>query len=167
MTGSITTLRRSLPQHGGNVSVSGLYARKDFRIGGLHLNHRVLLQFSTVQEVVPVPLASAYLSYFYEFNVVKNVLRLQIGLDGRYNTEYYAFGYNPATAQFYNQREKKLGNYPMIDVFVAAKWKRMRILAKMQHLNDNLFGDRNYFTVLHYPQNKRVFKMGFSWSFYD
>ena len=55
----------------------------------------------------------------------------------------------------------------MIDVFVAAKWKRMRILAKMQHLNDNLFGDRNYFTVLHYPQNKRVFKMGFSWSFYD
>ena len=159
---------QALPaQHGGNVSVSGLYARKDFRIGGLHLNHRVLLQFSTVQEVVPVPLASAYLSYFYEFNVVKNVLRLQIGLDGRYNTEYYAFGYNPATAQFYNQREKKLGNYPMIDVFVAAKWKRMRILAKMQHLNDNLFGDRNYFTVLHYPQNKRVFKMGFSWSFYD
>ena len=71
------------------------------------------------------------------------------------------------TAQFYTQREKKLGNYPMIDVFVAAKWKRMRILAKMQHLNDNLFGDRNYFTVLHYPQNKRVFKMGFSWSFYD
>ncbi len=159
---------QALPaQYDGVVSVSGLYAHKDFRIGGLHLNHRVLLQFSSVQEVVPVPLASAYLSYFFEFNIVKNVLRMQIGLDGRYNTKYYAFGYNPATAQFYNQREKELGNYPYVDLFVSAKWKRMRILVKMQHLNEDLFGTRDYFTVLHYPLNKRAFKLGFSWSFYD
>ncbi|MFR4025893.1 MAG: putative porin [Alistipes indistinctus] len=86
--------------------MSGLYAKKDFRIGGLHLNHRVLLQFSTVlRRLSPVPLASVYLSYFYEFNVVKGVLRLQIGLDGRYNTKYAGFGYNPAIGQFYNQRE--------------------------------------------------------------
>ena len=51
----------------------------------------------------------------------------------------------------------------MIDVFAAAKWKRMRILIKMQHLNENMFGDRNYFTVLHYPQNPRMFKLGVSW----
>lgn len=154
-------------QYGGTMTVSGLYAQKDFRFGGLHLNHRVLYQYSSAEEVVPVPAISAYLSYYFEFNVVKNVLRLQLGLDGRYNTSYYAFGYNPATAQFYNQREKKLGNYPMIDVFAAAKWKRMRILIKMQHLNENMFGDRNYFTVLHYPQNPRMFKLGVSWSFYD
>lgn len=154
-------------QHNGSVSVTGLYAQKDFRIGGLHLNHRVLLQFSSAQEVVPVPLASAYLSYFYEFNVVKGVLRLQLGLDGRYNTKYYAFGYNPAVGQFYNQREKELGNYPFVDFFVAAKWKRMRIFAKLQHLNEGLFGGRDSFTVLHYPLNKRVLKVGFSWSFYD
>lgn len=154
-------------QKAGSVNVSGLYARKDFRIGGLHLNNRVLLQFSSDQEVVPVPLASIYLSYYYEFQVVKNVLRLQLGIDGRYNTEYYAFGYNPSTAQFYNQREKKLGAYPLMDVFVAAKWKRMRILVKLQHLNDNLFGERNYFSVLHHPLNKRVLKLGLSWAFYD
>ncbi len=159
---------RSMPaQETGNVSVSGLYARKDFRLGGFHLNHRVLLQWSTSQEVIPVPLASAFLSYYFEFDVVKSVLRLQVGLDGRYNTPYYAFGYNPALSQFYNQREKEIGGYPMVDVFVNAKWKRMRILLKLEHLNDNLFGDRNYFTLLHYPQNKRVLKLGFSWSFYD
>ena len=154
-------------QRDGAITVSGLYLKKDFRIGGLHLNHRVLYQYSSAQEAVPVPTLSAYLSYYFEFNVVRDVLRLQIGLDGRYNTKYYAFGYNPATMQFYNQREKELGNYPMIDAFVAAKWKRMRILAKFQHLNEDLFGSRDYFTVLHYPQNKRMFKLGFSWSFYD
>ena len=154
-------------QHGGSVSVSGVYARKDFHLGGFQLNNRVLLQWSTAQEVVPVPLASVYLSWLFEFNVVRNVLRVQIGLDGRYNTKYYAFGYNPATAQFYNQREKELGNYPMIDAFVTAKWKRMRILVKLQHANQDLFGDRNYFTVLHYPLNGRMLKFGFSWTFYD
>lgn len=154
-------------QKTGSMSVMGLYAQKDFRLGGFHLNHQALLQFSSDQLVVPVPLASAYLSYFYEFHIVQGVLRLQLGVDGRINTKYYAFGYNPATAQFFNQREKELGGYPVLDLFAAAKWKRMRILAKMQHLNENLFGERNYFTVLHYPLNRRMFKVGISWTFYD
>ena len=154
-------------QYSGSVSVSGLYAKKDFRLGGFHLNHRVLLQWSSAQEVVPVPLASAFLSYYFEFNVVKDVLRIQLGIDGRYNTKYYAFGYNPALAQFYNQREKQLGNYVMLDAFLTAKWKRMRITVKLQHANENLFGERDYFTVLHYPLNMRQLRLGFSWNFYN
>lgn len=154
-------------QKSGSVNVTGVYAKKNLRFGGLNLNHRVLLQYSTDQDVVPVPTASAYLSYFFEFNVVRDVLRMQIGLDGRYFTEYYAFGYNPATGQFHTQNENKIGNYPYIDAFVAAKWKRMRITIKMQHLNENLSGDRNYFNVLHYPLNRRMLKFGFSWAFYD
>ena len=149
------------------VSVTGVYARKDFRIGGLHLNHRVLLQWSTDQQVVPVPLVSAYISYFFEFDAVRDVLRLQIGVDGRYNTKYYAFGYNPATGQFYNQRAQQIGGYPMLDVYIAAKWKRMRILLKVAHLSEDFFNTREYFQVLHYPLNKRVFKIGISWGFYD
>ncbi|MFI3266304.1 MAG: putative porin [Rikenellaceae bacterium] len=152
----------------GSVSVSGLYANKEVRIGGLHLNHRVLLQWSSNEQVVPVPLASAFVSYNYNFMAVKDVLSMQIGIDGKYNTKYYAFGYNPATAQFYNQREEMLGNYLMLDAYVSCKWKRMRILAKIQHFNENLFGfSRNYFTVLNYPDNVRMVKLGISWTFYD
>lgn len=154
-------------QSGDVVSVSGLYLRQDFRFAGVNLNHRVMLQWSTNQRVVPVPLFSAFLSYFYEFNVVKDVLRLQVGVDTRYNTKYYAKGYNPGTAQFFNQREKQLGDYVWMDLFVNAKWKRMRIFLKMQHINDDMFGTRNYFSVLHYPMNQRIFKIGFSWNFYD
>ncbi len=153
------------------VSITGMYLREDLpiRIGSssVNLNHRVMLQWSTNQKIVPVPMVAAYLSYFYEFNVVKNVLRLQIGVDGRYNTKYYAPGWNPGTGQFYNQREKQLGDYIWMDVFVNAKWKRMRILLKFEHLNYDMFGARNYFTVLHYPTNARVFKIGISWNFYD
>ena len=154
-------------QHAGTVSLTSLYARKDFRIKGLHLDHRALVQFSSNESVLPVPLLSAYLSYYYEFWVVRDVLRVQIGLDGRFNTAYYAPSYNPALSVFFNQREVKVGNYPYIDAFVSAKWKRMRILLKFQHLNQNLFGNGEYFQVARYPLNPRMFKFGISWSFYD
>lgn len=154
-------------QHSGAVSLTSLYARKDFRIAGVHLDHRALVQITSNESVLPVPLFSAYLSYYYEFWVVRDVLRVQIGLDGRFNTAYHAPSYNPALAVFYNQRDVKVGNYPYIDAFVSAKWKRMRILLKVQHLNQGLFGNGEYFQVAHYPLNPRMFKLGISWSFYD
>jgi hypothetical protein len=87
-------------RHSGNVSLTSLYARKDFRFAGVHLDHRALVQFTSNESVLPVPLFSAYLSYYYEFWVVRDVLRVQIGLDGRYNTEYHAPSYNPALSVF-------------------------------------------------------------------
>ena len=155
-------------QHSDAISLTSVYARKDFRIGGFHFDHRALLQWSTNQEVIPVPLLSAYLSYYYEFWVEKKkVLRMQFGVDGRFNTAYYAPSYNPALATFYNQREYELGNYPYLDVFLTAKWKRMRIFLKYQHLNYDLFGNNEYFTVAGYPLNPGMFKIGLSWGFYD
>lgn len=63
-----------IAQDNGSVSVTSVYARKDFRIAGLHLDHKVLLQWSTNHRVIPVPLVSAFLSYYYEFWAVRNVL---------------------------------------------------------------------------------------------
>ncbi len=149
------------------VSVTGVYLRKDFKIGGLNLGHRVLWQTSSDQEVIAVPTLSAFLSYYYEFWVVKDVLRLQMGIDGRYTTSYYMPSYNPALSTFYNQRDWEGGGYPYLDAYAAAKWKRMRILIKYQHLNDGLFGNNEYFSVAGYPLNPGLFKFGISWSFYD
>lgn len=154
-------------QHSGAVSLTSVYAQKNFTIKGLHLDHRVLVQLTSDREVVPVPLVSAFLSYYYEFWIKRDVLRVQIGLDGRFNTSYYAQGYNPALSVFYNQNEVKIGDYPYVDAFVSAKWKRMRILFKYQHLNKGLFGNGEAFQIARYPLNPGMFKLGISWAFYD
>lgn len=154
-------------QYGDALSVTGVFLQKDFRIGGLNLKNRVLLQWSSSQKVAPVPLVSANAMYYYEFNVVKNVLRMQIGVDAYYNTSYYGLGYNPSTMQFYNQQTTRTGEYIWMDAFVSGKWKRVRFLVKFQHLNYELFGGRNYFQVAHYPLNRRMLKLGISWNFYD
>ena len=156
-----------IQQESGAISMTSLYARKDFRLGGFHFDHRALMQWSSNQDVIPVPTVSAYLSYYYEFWVKSNVLRMQLGFDGKLNTKYYAPSYNPALASFYNQREYKIGNYPYIDAFVTAKWKRMRIFLKYQHANMGLFGNGQYMTAAGYAQNPGMFKMGISWGFYD
>ncbi|MDR2935921.1 MAG: putative porin, partial [Rikenellaceae bacterium] len=96
-------------QYSGTLSLSAIYLRKDFTAGVFHFNHRLLAQWSSDSEVAPVPLGSAYIAYYAEFNLVRNVLRMQLGVDGRCNTKYYAPGYMPATMQFYNQREVELG----------------------------------------------------------
>ncbi|MEG1649040.1 MAG: putative porin [Rikenellaceae bacterium] len=158
----------SLPaQFKDALSVTGIFLQKDFRLGGLNLKNRVLLQWSSSQKVAPVQLVSANAMYYYEFNVVKNVLRMQVGVDAYFNTSYYGFGYNPAIMQFYNQQTTKTGDYIWLDAFVSGKWKRVRFLVKMQHLNYELFGGRNYFQVAHYPLNRRMLKLGISWNFYD
>ncbi len=158
----------NVAQSGDLVSITGLYARKDFRpADGIHLDHRVLLQRSTDQTVIPLPLFSAFISYYYEFWVTENVLRMQIGADSRYTSSYYLPGYNPALSIFYNQREVEQGGYPYTDLYVTGKWKRMRIFFKYQHVNDGLFGNNSIFQVADYPLNPGMFKMGISWGFYD
>ncbi|MBQ0080711.1 MAG: putative porin [Alistipes sp.] len=154
-------------QSSSSVSVTSVYAQKNFTIKGLHLDHRFLVQLTSDERVVPLPLFSAFLSYYYEFWIKRDVLRLQIGADGRFNTAYKAPGYNPALSVFYNQDEVSIGKYPYIDLFLSAKWKRMRILIKYQHLNCGLFGNGDYFAVAKYPLNPGMFKIGLSWAFYD
>jgi len=83
-----------------------------------------------------------------------------------YNTKYYADAYNPALGVFHQQNEKKLGNYPYLDVFLNIKLKRTRFFLKYEHLNSGWIY-KNYFSALHYPRNEGMFKAGISWTFYD
>ena len=162
-------------QAAGTLSVTGAYLMKNFRIGILNLNHRVLFQKSSDEQVVSLPLVSGYASYFLDFMAVKDVLQMQIGVGGWYHTTYYAPGYNPALMQFHNQDFQsnaieapiKNGNYPYLEAFLTMKWKRMRVLAKFQNVGDDLIGRPNFFGAAHHPLNRRMFKLGFSWAFYD
>ncbi len=157
----------SLPeQFGSMVSVSSFFVRKDFEWKGINLQHKIVTQFTSDQKVAPVPLLALNLTYFYELPVVKNVLTIQVGVDGYFNTEYYGPGYNPALGQFYNQRETKLGNYPTLDIFMTGKWKKLRFILKMQNVSYGWF-DTNAFQVKDHPLNRSMFTFGFSWNFYD
>ncbi|NJK87075.1 MAG: putative porin [Bacteroidales bacterium] len=89
-----------------------------------------------------------------------------LGFDMYYNTKFHAPAYLPHIGSFFNQREKEIGNYPYVDIFLNVKLKRALFFFKFEHVNSGLF-DRNFFSALHYPRGQRMFKLGIAWNFYD
>lgn len=150
----------------GIESVTAVYLEQNFTLGGLHLDHKILFQYSSSDEIFPVPRLSGNISYYYAFRPIRNVLWVRVGLDCWANTPYYAQAYNPATMMFHNQQEVMLGNYPYANVFLTAKWKTMRIFVQYQHASENLLDNyKDSFSVPLYPYNRALIKYGICWYF--
>jgi len=88
-------------------------------------------------------------------------------VDARYQTLWYAPGFNPVTGTFYNQREEKYGNCPYFDVFLNMQWKQACIFLKMENAGQGWPSKQHdYFSAHHYIHPSRVLKFGIWWPFY-
>ncbi len=150
------------------MSVLSLAARKDFVLWNLlHLENRALFQLSSNEDVLPLPTLSLNLRYYLEFNVKQDVMKLQLGVDGLWNTAWYSPAWNPALGVFKNQNEIKYNNGPYLDAFINAQWKRACIFIKLENAAMGVWPDRpNYFSAHHYINTTRTVKFGIWWPFY-
>jgi hypothetical protein len=153
-------------QYSDVIPVMSIAAHKDFRLWRFHFRNVAKYQVSGNENILPLPAISLYQSTWFEQTLIRGMMTLQIGFDARYTTAYYGYAYQPATSQFYLQNERKLGNYPYLDAFVNVKHKRARLFFKTEHFNADWLAPE-YFSVLHYPGNHRVYKFGLSWTFYN
>ncbi|MDD4109356.1 MAG: putative porin [Prolixibacteraceae bacterium] len=152
-------------QDDGQILVLSAFVDKDFNYRNLHFRTRLLWQKASNEEIIHLPDFSTFISAYYKF-VISKVLYTQIGLDTRYNTSYYADAYDPSTGMFHLQKDLEIGGYPYLDAYVSLRLKRTRLFFKMINLGTE-FIDKAYFTVPHYPMNRRTFRFGVNWSFYD
>jgi len=153
-------------QHGDVIPVLNVRFKKDFSLWRFGFRNITEYQVSGNKNVLPLPDLSIYQSVWFEHSLIQDMLNFQIGFDVWFSTLYSGYAYQPAFSGFHLQNERKLGNYPYLDVFINIKHKRLRIFFKGEHLNAG-FIDPEYFTVLHYPRNQQMFKLGLSWSFYN
>lgn len=155
-------------QHEAPMSVISATLHKDFVIWKFHLDNRLSLQFSSDQAAVPVPLLALNLRYYFQFNVVKNILQMQIGANALFNTAWKMPGFNPNLGVFFNQNKETYGNCPYIDVFVNMQWKRACIFIKLENANQGWPKDygKDYFSAHQYIHTQRVVKFGIYWPFY-
>ncbi|MDR2125385.1 MAG: putative porin [Prevotellaceae bacterium] len=154
-------------QYSGNLSVTSVFVKKNFKLWLFHFDNEILMQISGNDKILPLPKISAHASWYLQASLVKSVLTAQIGLDVRYNTSYYAYAYNPALGDFHVQEEKKTGNFPYTEAFANFKWKRTVIFVKMTNVFKNSFGSE-YFSALHYPRNNAtLLRLGVTWHFFN
>ena len=149
------------------MSVLSAALNKDIALGVLHLDNRVLFQVSSNQEVVPLPQLAVNSRVYFQFNISRGTLKLQLGGDVWYNTKFYSPGWNPAVGVFYNQRKEQYHNGPVIDAFVNAQWKRACIFVKVENIGQGWPMDKNdYFSAHNYIRTQRALKFGVYWPFY-
>ena len=154
-------------QNGSAMSVISANLHKDFRIWKFHLENRATLQFSSNEVVMPLPLLALNLRYYFQFDVVKNVMKMQIGANGLFTTKWYAPAFNPVVGVFHNQTEREYGNCPYIDAFVNIQWKRVSLFVKAINVNMGWpCKDTDYFTAAGYIAPQRAIKFGIHWPFW-
>lgn len=152
-----------------NIQIFSASLRQDFKLGILHLDNEITYQKSSNQNVLPLPELNLYHNLYIRFGLAKKVLKVELGADVRYFTQYYAPDYAPAIGQFYLQNEAtkyKLGAYPLINGYVNIHLKRTRLFVEMYNILQGQ-GEKSYFLVPHYPLNPRTLKIGLSWNFFD
>ena len=154
-------------QNSNPLSVMTARLQKNFRIWKFHLDHQAMLQLSSDQTVMPLPLVALNFRYYIQFDIVKHVMQMQIGANGTYTTEWYAPAYNPVLGVFHNQDSRTYGNCPYIDAFVNIQWKKASIFIKAVNVNmgwPNKSAD--YFSAAGYIAPQRAIKFGITWPFW-
>lgn len=149
------------------MSILSADLRKEFVLGILHLDNRVLFQMSSNQDVVPLPTLAFNLKYYIQFNISHGILLMQIGANGFYNTAWYSPAWNPALGVFHNQTDTKYNNGPYVDAFLNMQWKRATIFVKFENANQGWPMKKNdYFSADRYIATQRQIKLGIYWPFY-
>ena len=152
-------------QYAGNIQVLSGNWKQHLGLGIFNWDNNVVYQFSSNQEVLPLPDFSVY-SDLYLKTMISKVLTTHLGVNCFYHTSYYAPAYMPATGQFYTQNEIKIGDYPFMNIYANFHLKRMRFYVMYSHAS-RLFADPQYFSAPHYPLNPAMLKVGLSWNFWD
>ena len=154
-------------QNTSAMSVISANLHKDFQLWKFHFENRATLQFSSNKEVMPLPLLALNLRWYFQFDVVKNVMKMQIGANGLYTTKWHAPAFNPVVGVFHNQTEREYGNCPYIDAFVNIQWKRVSLFVKAINVNMGWpCKQTDYFTAAGYIAPQRAIKFGIKWPFW-
>ncbi|MDE6310205.1 MAG: putative porin [Muribaculaceae bacterium] len=153
-------------QYSGSIQVFSAALRQGLHVGILHWDNRINYQASSNQDVLPLPALAVNTNLYILFRF--HTLTVQLGADCDYYTRYRSMLYQPATMSFAVQDKSNavlVGNYPFCNVYANMKLKKARFYVLVSHVNQGLFGGRDYFAMPLYPMNGRRFQFGVSVDF--
>ena len=152
-------------QMDGNIQVLAADLQLNITTPWINLDNNIVYQMSS-SDKLPLPTLSLYSNLYYHGTWIK-VLDVQIGVDVRFFTKYYAPILNPALGQFCIQNEQQIGDYPVMNVYANFYLKKLRLklFVQYQHLNASFMG-KQYYEMPSYPMAPDMFRAGIAWHFY-
>ncbi|MCD6090546.1 MAG: hypothetical protein J7J72_03535 [Bacteroidales bacterium] len=153
-------------QYNVPLSYFSVSAFQGIRLGDFGIDINIIYQGVSDKNILRVPNLYSNTKLYYTNTIFDGALDLELGLNIRYFSAYYANAYMPALRSFYIQNEQTFGNYPYFDVFVNAKIKRARLFFKYEQLNTS-FMPQNYFISPHYPNPDASISFGLIWQLFN
>ncbi len=136
------------------------------QVGLLGWETEALYQTSSNAEAIPLPQLSLRGQLHLSFFAAK-VMKSQVGVECSLHTPYYAPYYEPATMQFINQRERKYGNYPLINLFANFRLQRTRFFIEYYNAGQLFLAKASRFSLAHYPMLPATLRMGVCVEFFN
>lgn len=149
-------------QNSGVFNLLQLVAYKRFDVGGFTFDGDMAFQQLAGTAPLQLPTVWARLRVAYTAKLFKN-LNLYTGLEGKYNTPYYADDYSPMLGQFFYQNLQQFHNKPEVAAFVHFRIKSLSAYVRGENLNA-LVWDNN-FVAPYYPTNDFGLRVGLRWWF--
>ncbi|RQO30990.1 hypothetical protein DBR32_09795 [Taibaiella sp. KBW10] len=149
-------------QYSPTFSILQFNARKAFNFGAFSLDNEVVWQQATNNAPVHVPSLMLRHQITYKIPAFKGRLDVYFGIEGRYNTGYYADGYTPFYNQFFYQDQVMIKNKPEFTAFFNFKVKRLRAFVMGDQMQQ-LFWTKNVMQAPNYPGANVHLRFGFNW----
>jgi len=155
--------QQELPaQYSNSFNISQLSVRKVFKVWKFYLDNEFAYQQVTADAPINVPALLGRHQLSIESDMFKTSLRVATGIEVRYNTSYYAAGYDPFFNRFYYQNTYYTGNsFPVASVFLNFRVKRFRAYIMGDQLQEFFF--KNNINYHGYPAQDAMVRFGFVW----
>ncbi|WP_395066046.1 putative porin, partial [Flavobacterium sp.] len=154
-------------QFAGNINYLSLKLAKEFKYRKWALDNTFLYQKVTQSDaILNVPELTLRNTLYFSDYVFKRAMFLQTGITVNYFTNYLADNYNPILGEFFIQKTKEIGEFPMLDFFVNARVKQTRIYLKAEHFNSSFTGN-TYYSAPNIPYHDFMIRFGLVWNFFQ
>jgi len=141
--------------------------QKEFKYGKFNFDNSLVFQkVRQKKDFLNLPEFLIRNTVYYSDTILKGAMFFQTGLSVKYFSKFYSNEYNPLVSSFHIQNEKKIGGFPLIDVFVNAKIKQTRLFLKAEHFNSGLTGN-NFYSSPSYPYRDFSVRFGLVWNFFN
>jgi hypothetical protein len=143
--------------------------KANFALGNISMQNEVIYTAVTggASDAFRIPEWFINSRIFYDSPLFNENLFIQIGVEARYRSDYFAHAYMPASQQFYLQDRFSVQGYPVLDAFLNFRINRTRLLLRYNHLNQNMLAQPGYFVTPDYTGLKGMLDVGINWSFFD
>ena len=158
----------SLPHvYSNTISIRSVSYRKDWRIKKWGFFPEITWQsVANGGPALDLPAWRARATLYYTDWWFTHHLYLNTGIRLAWFSDYYMPGYLPLTGSFFQQRQKRYGNFYLADLFFNFKVKKFYAYMVLEHFN--AYWEKyhpHYYSAPYYPYADQVIRLGIVWEF--